>query len=358
MSGRRRGWRVAAIAITASCCAVSTGQAAVRWFDGSFEHALERAASDRKLLLLDAWATWCRFCHQMDRDVWGRDDVGRAVERAAIAYHPEVDVVAGIGSELAGRFAIEGLPVTLLIDPRDARVLARLEGYQSAAAVLGALDRTWSSYQQALESAPRPGSPGFALAEGGRALRAGDLAKARAAARSVLALDPDCRRDDADDAALLLADLELQVGRAEQALAALRGVIESCHSATGTRELWRRYIELSGSVVGPAAAAQATLARAARFAADGIAQRDAARSVLDSGGAVEEAERFARAAIAVLPDDPSVLAVLAEVLLRARQFDEARRTIDRAIEIDPHDPALRELRLKIVLAARQAEPAR
>lgn len=348
-----RGPKALLILLAASAALAADPSPGVKWTGGTFNEVLATARAQKKIVLLDAWATWCKFCYQMDRDVWAREDVARAVDRAAIPYHPEVDVGTGANPELAAKYEIAGLPMTLFIDPRDGRVLARLEGYQTAQKVLSTLDRARTQFEKQLAAEGSASSAERVIADGGRALRAGDLPAARTAAHSAMGTDPECKHDDADDAALLLADAEERVGQPKQALDALRMVLDICTNASGTRELWSRFVSLSATVGGPVAEGKAILARAQRFPQDADAQREAASNLLNTDGDLGEAERHAQAAQQVAPDDPEVLAVVAAVALRRGQLDAAKQAIDRAITIDPQNPELRELRLKIVMAARQ-----
>lgn len=348
-------WRGTALVVllTATTALAADQAVGVKWVTGSFNDVLAQARAQKKVVLLDAWATWCKFCYQMDRDVWAREEVARAVERSAIPYHPEVDIGTGANPELATKYDIAGLPMTLFIDPRDGRVLARLEGYQTAKKVLATLDSVRTEFDKQLASETVASSVERVIADGGRALRAGDLPAARTAAHNAMGTDPDCKHDDADDAALLLADAEERVGQPKQALDALRLVLDICTAASGTRELWSRFVTLSSTVGGPVAESKAILARAQRFPQDPDAQREAAANLLKTGGDLGEAERHATAAQQVAPADPEVWAVVAAVALKRGQIEAAQQAIDHAIQIDPQNPEYRELRLKIVMAARQ-----
>ena len=195
--------RIALVVLLATTTALAADQAVgVKWVTGSFNDVLAQARAQNKIVLLDAWATWCKFCYQMDRDVWAREEVARAVERSAIPYHPEVDIGTGANPELATKYDIAGLPMTLFIDPRDGRVLARLEGYQTAKKVLATLDSVRTEFDKQLASESGARSVERVIADGGRALRAGDLTAARTAAHNAIGTDPDCKHDDADDAAI------------------------------------------------------------------------------------------------------------------------------------------------------------
>lgn len=325
----------------------------VAWFEGDLLRAMAAGREQQKVVLLDAWAAWCRYCHQMDRDVWSRPDVARAVSSAAIPIHPEVDISAGSGLDLAGRYDISSLPMTLFIDPRDGKVLRRLEGYADAQTVLRTLDAARGQLLQEMRSDPGPGSVDALVADGGRLLRAGDIEAARRAALKAKGMDPTCQHDKADEAGLLLADIEEYAGQLAKALSDLRAIADPCLSASSAAEIWKRIVVLSAKTGGPSARGKALISRAEHFPSDPEAQREAAEYLVASGERLEAAERMAKRAIELAPEDTQSMSLLANIALTHHQSDVALQWIDKAIRIDPQDPALRELRLKIVMNARR-----
>ena len=353
--------RVTAIAAALLVAAPLTARAAdapaggVRWFSGSFEQALAAAREQDKLVLLDAWAAWCKYCHVMDAELWSKDEVARALAPEVVAVKAEVDIVKGTGLELRDRYQVEGLPLVLVIDPADGKALERLEGYRKAPEILEAVDRARVAAgggRAATEQAAATGDPAELLRVAGQLRRSGESAGARAAAEQALAADPACARDVGDDAVLLLADLDLAASQPAAALSRLSAAARPCAAASGAGEIWDRTVELSGTVEGDAAKGAVLIRRAEAFPADPDAQRAASAWLVRSARDPKRAATYAARALALAPDDPRALAAVAEVELAQGNAARARELIERAIKIDPHDPDLRELRLRITMAAR------
>ncbi len=268
--------------------------AGVSWYSGSFEQALAAAREQKKLVLLDAWAAWCKYCHVMDAEVWAKGEVGRALAPEVIAVRAEVDIVKGTGLQLRDRYDIEGLPLVLVIDPENGKALERLEGYRKAPEILDAIDRARVAAgggRVATETAA--GDPAELLRVAGQLRRGGEIAGARRAAEQALAADPDCAKDAADDAALFLADLDLAASQPAAALGRLSAVAKPCVAASGAKEIWDRTVELAGTVDGDAAQGAVLLRRAEAYPADADAQRAAAAWLVRSAKAPQRAAPYA-----------------------------------------------------------------
>jgi thiol:disulfide interchange protein len=126
------------------------------WVD--YGAGLEQARRERKPLLLTFVTSWCPYCRKM-ATTWR---AGAVVERLAGVVPVKIDAEdtrasGGVsGVELAARYQVSGYPVQLLIAP-DGRVLARADGYQTPAELVGWLDR----------ALPRPGATGASAARNG-----------------------------------------------------------------------------------------------------------------------------------------------------------------------------------------------
>lgn len=118
------------------------------FMDLAFSDALERAKTERKLLLVDATAAWCGPCQMMDRTTWVDADVIAWVGQHALAIQIDVDVE----KEVAAGLKIEAMPTIIAFldgvefdravgakKPKD--LLAWLDGVTRGEASLTVLER-------------------------------------------------------------------------------------------------------------------------------------------------------------------------------------------------------------------------
>lgn len=96
---------------------------AVEWFEGS--HAAARAAARERgaPLLLVFGADWCGPCHELDRVLFSRPELGESLSRAFVPMH--VDIDKREGPELARRYRVNGFP-TLVVTTAGGLELGRV----------------------------------------------------------------------------------------------------------------------------------------------------------------------------------------------------------------------------------------
>lgn len=105
----------------------------IRFFEGTFEQALKRAAGEKKIVFVDAYASWCGPCKAMSRNVFTSYDVG--VFFNANFVNLKVDWESPQGRKLNATYPLRAYPTLLYIDSRG-EVLAVSEGYKDAEALV------------------------------------------------------------------------------------------------------------------------------------------------------------------------------------------------------------------------------
>jgi len=90
--------------------------------------ALARARAEKKLLLLDFYATWCGHCKRMLKETWPNPLLA-GVMKKVIFLKVDTDAHPGV----ARYFGVTGLPDARLLDA-DGKELQKVRGFKSARA--------------------------------------------------------------------------------------------------------------------------------------------------------------------------------------------------------------------------------
>ncbi len=128
--------------LSMTACARPEGRAAesrssgpgVAFASGSFDEALARARSEKKILLVDVYTDWCGWCKKLDRDVFGDVRVAEA-SRALVAVRINAEKE---GEKVAQHYDVQGYPTVLFVDGSGS-VVKRIDGYVDAAEMLQTL---------------------------------------------------------------------------------------------------------------------------------------------------------------------------------------------------------------------------
>ncbi len=107
--------------LTMSLSVIVMGQG-VRFEKGNLEQVLAKAKVERKIVFVDAYAVWCGPCKWMSNNVFPDSEVGSYFDKYFVAM--KLDVERGEGPVIKTRYAIEGLPGYLFLDP-DGNVVYR-----------------------------------------------------------------------------------------------------------------------------------------------------------------------------------------------------------------------------------------
>ena len=106
----------------------------VAFASGSFDEALARARSEKKILLVDVYTDWCGWCKKLDREVFGDSRVAEA-SRGLVAVRINAEKE---GEKVAQRYDVQGYPTVLFVDG-SGTVVKRIDGYVDAAEMLQTL---------------------------------------------------------------------------------------------------------------------------------------------------------------------------------------------------------------------------
>ena len=100
----------------------------IDFFKGEWEDALALAASQDKLIFVDAYATWCGPCKRMAAEVFPDEKVGAFYNRNFISL--KIDMEAPENAEFAAKYPVAAFPTLYYIDAAG-EVVQSVKGAQA-----------------------------------------------------------------------------------------------------------------------------------------------------------------------------------------------------------------------------------
>ena len=100
----------------------------IQFTDTAWREVLKKAKAEKKVIFLDAYASWCGPCKLLQKNVFTQKSVGDYYNSRFI--NVKMDMEKGEGPALAQVYPLEAYPTLLFIDS-NGRVLKKVLGYQS-----------------------------------------------------------------------------------------------------------------------------------------------------------------------------------------------------------------------------------
>ncbi|HMO37934.1 MAG TPA: thioredoxin family protein [Saprospiraceae bacterium] len=122
--------------IIASILMLLAGSAAaegIRFFEGTWNEALEAAKKEDKLIFVDAYAVWCGPCKRMAKEVFPDDKAGEFYNRHFI--NMQIDMERGMGLAFGKQYPVSAFPTLFFIDA-SGKVVHKVMGAQSVEAFI------------------------------------------------------------------------------------------------------------------------------------------------------------------------------------------------------------------------------
>lgn len=116
----------------------------IRWLT-DFDAALKQANAEKKLIVVDFFATWCGPCKEMDRTTFQDAEV---IKKMAAFIPLKIDVDKH--EDIAARYGIEAMPTSGVLDA-EGNPLLGARGYMDAADFIKFLERAESGERQTPE---------------------------------------------------------------------------------------------------------------------------------------------------------------------------------------------------------------
>lgn len=101
----------------------------ISFFKGEFDLALKKAKSEKKLVFLDIYATWCGPCKRLKANTFSNTEVGSYYNANFI--NVALNGEEGEGMELARKYGVKAYPTLLYING-DGQVLESVTGYHNS----------------------------------------------------------------------------------------------------------------------------------------------------------------------------------------------------------------------------------
>jgi thioredoxin-related protein/Tfp pilus assembly protein PilF len=175
---------------------------------GTYAEVLAKAKAENKVLMIDFFTDWCKWCVELDKKVYTNSDVADFANSNQVNW--KIDAEKGEGIELAKKFGISGYPTVVFVNGNGEEI-DRIVGYFPAKEFLSIMKdynagkNTLPSLKKALEINPDDIEANIKM--GKKFTDGGDVEKAKPFLEKVVKLDPDNRTGWTDDAELLLAQI-------------------------------------------------------------------------------------------------------------------------------------------------------
>lgn len=122
VAGHAVGFLPAARAEHAALALGGPADSPISWLT-DFEQMREQAEILRRPVMIDFWASWCRWCHELDRKTYAHPEVIRRLQSMTCGK-VNTEQQPGLGR----RFGVRGLPTVLFLD-RHGQEIDRLNGF-------------------------------------------------------------------------------------------------------------------------------------------------------------------------------------------------------------------------------------
>ena len=101
----------------------------IQFTEASWKEILKKAKAEKKVIFLDAYASWCGPCKMLQKQVFTKKEVGDFYNSKFI--NVKMDMEKGEGPALSEVYPLEAYPTLLFIDA-DGRVLKKFIGAPKA----------------------------------------------------------------------------------------------------------------------------------------------------------------------------------------------------------------------------------
>lgn len=181
----------------------------INFISGTYSEILAKAKTENKVVMIDFFTDWCKWCVELDKKVYTVDEVADFANTNQVNW--KIDAEKGEGIELAKKFGVSGYPTVLYVNS-DGEEIDRIVGYFPAKDFLPLMKdyvagkNTMKSLKLTLSTNPDDIEANFRL--GKKTADAGNMEEAKRYFEKVVSLDAENKAGWTDDAELYLAQIK------------------------------------------------------------------------------------------------------------------------------------------------------
>jgi thioredoxin-related protein len=185
-----------------------TGFAQIDFMKGSLSDAFQKAKSENKLLMIDVFTDWCKWCIELDNKVYSQKDVYEFANSKQVNF--KIDAEKGEGKDFAKKYKVNGYPTILFLDG-DGNEIDRIVGYEPAPEFLATMEdyhngiNTITYLKKKLENDPGNIDANLKMAD--KCLAVSNNKDAKEYLKKIIETDPQNTLGKTDEARFNLATL-------------------------------------------------------------------------------------------------------------------------------------------------------
>lgn len=105
-------------------------EAGIKFTEAKWAQILKKAKAEKKVIFLDAYASWCGPCKRLQKEVFTQKEVGDVFNEKFI--NVKMDMEKGEGPALTQQYPLEAYPTLFFIDG-NGKVVKKVIGFYPAA---------------------------------------------------------------------------------------------------------------------------------------------------------------------------------------------------------------------------------
>ncbi|MDR6527861.1 thioredoxin-related protein [Chryseobacterium rhizosphaerae] len=115
--------------ISIFCSIIISAQESIQFQELPFKDIITKAKKEKKLVFLDAYASWCGPCKMMEKNVFTQKSVGDYFNASFI--NARFDMEKGEGREIAAKYGVRSYPTYLFLNG-EGELVSQNSGYMEA----------------------------------------------------------------------------------------------------------------------------------------------------------------------------------------------------------------------------------